>query len=229
MRAKELATIVDTGLHQRLKDAGPLGAPFVVHVLGPPSIGKTFLQDELFLKWAELSPCYLRVSSFVLDRDVRLARSLSECTKEAYDLPALRRTFDGLMAREPIMVRHYDHTIGRKSGNATVRLVPSDLVYIEGPIWLECSGAMPVDLTVLMQPADMRQWYEAYMFRNTQIRNYSVQDAKKAFGLASAGWQNVLRTYEGSVPDMSISVEFTGWRYTPNYYLSILRGDVGEL
>jgi hypothetical protein len=64
--------------------------PFVFLLLGPPSIGKTPVQRELFRLWRGLDPRYLRISGFIEERSVRLTRNVSECSAEAYAMPELR-------------------------------------------------------------------------------------------------------------------------------------------
>ena len=216
MAPSQIATLVE---HQ-LRRPGTLPTTkgtFILHILGPPSIGKTVLRDVLAQRLARFLPCYVPCSSFVMPRRERLARSVSECSEEAYDLTDLEKTIRFLVNGESIVVPEYDHNRGICSEQKLI-LRPSRLIYIEGPAWLYCCDRSLPHFTLLMEPVNFSHWQKAYVFRNTHFRNYTLADAHFAFELALSGWKKAL-SGASPTPDVHISVEFEGRTYVPVFHV----------
>jgi len=216
MDASVLAGIVDRRLEYILRLKAGQGRPFVFHLLGPPSVGKTFLQEALFSRWNVITPCFLHVTSFVLPRSVRLDRALGECSVDAYDIEGIRSTVSSLLTGRSVRVPQYDHQHGRFHSDLLL-LTPADFYYIEGPAWLRikdlCFLGAP-SFQVFMRPRSSLAWKAAYIFRNTRFRNYSAHDARRAFDLAEASWLKALEESEIRA-DLEVVVDFSGASHYP--------------
>jgi len=218
MTAQELSIEIAGRLNLRLRISGQRSVPFIFHVLGPPSIGKTFLQEQLFLRWEYRKATFLQVSSFAFSRHGRLRRCLSECAANAYHLQRLRSALTALTRGRSVTVRIYDHLLGATCQEAMIVLRPSRLIYLEGPIWLHCSDIVSPDFTVIMLPLSLENWHAAYVHRNTRYRNYSIEQAETAFELAHQGWRDSLRLFSGRA-DFTVHTDLTGPDYVPSYFI----------
>jgi pantothenate kinase len=216
MDASALAGIVDRRLEYILRLKANQGRPFVFHLLGPPSVGKTFLQEALFSRWNVTAPCFFHATSFVLPRSVRLERAVGECSVDAYDIEGIRSAVSSLLMGQSVRVPQYDHQHGRFHSDLLL-LSPADFYYIEGPAWLRIKGSCfseAPSFQMFMRPRSFLAWKAAYIFRNIKFRNYNAHDARRAFDLAEASWLKALKESEIRA-DLEVIVDFSGASHYP--------------
>jgi len=186
-------------------------------LLGPPSIGKTFLQKSIFRKWIKWNPTFLQVSAFILERKVRFQKNISECEEKAYRLPDMRQSLCELVAGNNTKVRVYDHKNGEYFIDK-ILLNSSKLLYLEGPMWLRCLDIIFPDFIVILKPKSIETWRFAYLHRNTVFRNYSIDEAKIAFELALTEWFKSLE-YLPTKADLTILVDFEPQTFQPVFHI----------
>lgn len=166
------------------------GFPFVIYILGPPCVGKTFLQKALFSLIGESNICFISAGCFLKPRNIRLRNLIAECSADAYDLLSLRRTYETIIHGTSVYVSTYNHEIGEKN-DFQVLLKPKKIIYIEGIAWSYMLDICKPDLIVFLSPQNYEQWILAYQYRNEKYRNYKMSEAKATSILAYNSWKDL--------------------------------------
>lgn len=226
MNQFELSSRLDNLMAEHEKRSETLKFPFVFYLLGPPSVGKSFLHAALFSEWKDRKPCYVRASSFMYERSYRLANSLSECCEEAYCMGKMRSGITNIINGRELQVKRYNHKSGLFYGEKSI-ISTSSFIYIEGPIWLKLYDEIDPCFIVFLQPGSIEQWKNSYIYRNVHYRNYHINDARKTCALALSGWQAAIKSLP-RCPDISIKVDYYGENMCPTYEIVDNQTDIGN-
>ena len=214
-----LSEIIVSSFYNITKDSQN---PHTIYIFGPPCVGKTHIQKEVFNLLNSKKICFFRSSCYLKDRKKRLENSIGECSPLSHDLTKLRRIFLDIMAGNSVYIPKYEHQTGTRSNSKYNELHVNEIIYLEGVIWFYLMDICQPDCMVFLFPENLEQWNDAYKYRNIKYRNYSVSLADKMCKLLNISWDELNKNqldafFRQHNNVMKVGVTFGGENYDPIY------------
>lgn len=215
--ATDISAIISSRLKNQINKIIDDKHVVVFNLIGPPAIGKTFLQKYLFKDLKSLDPFHLPASAFLFDRKTRVDIGKGECSINVYKISKMNEAYQNAINKRKLHLLGYNHKTGVSSSTKRV-ITPTNLLYLEGPIWPQAIKDFKPDFAVLMKPLDFNEWSRAYNYRNINYRNYDLEASKKMFRLTKLEWiafeKFINRT---DLVNMTIDVRFDSSSMLPKF------------
>jgi len=164
------------------------GFPIVIAIAGPTAAGKTEFSEYLFefFREKELTISSVEMDNFFYDRDFREKTGSGSVSSDAIHYDLFKRCLMDLKQRKISEIPRYDFIDGHsshdsegnlKKGASTIKVIPSDVIYIEGNFPFLFEEVIPlIDIKVFYLTDDpirlKRKWKRDIDFRKKYDPNY---------------------------------------------------------
>ena len=153
--------------------------PISITVAGDSGVGKDTLSNEIAKLFGEQEISLLLGDDYHLhERNDTSWLSMTHLSPDANDLESLGRDFKKLLNRERVLVKHYDHTVGRFT--LPRKISPAQVVIVNGLHAQLIPGAELADLRIFLSMEDELRSHLKISRDLSERKQIDIEDLRKS-------------------------------------------------
>ena len=123
--------------------------------------------------------CILKLSRFILPREIRRERGLSGVNAESFGTDEILSSITALRNGKSVPLPKYDHRLGKTIGSESLEW-NSGILILDDPLSLLSRFSDVIDFAIRFEPESESALMDFAMYRDVKSRHHSIENSRKS-------------------------------------------------